>query len=138
MGYAERTKKNGFKIKHDLKQPLIENWPNPEIVKIGSQYHAFADPAGYPIKEGQSPWMGRQLREAVSSDGIHWKKLPFILPDKDADACHVAQTLVTEINGTNWLYLFYATQIGYNKNDSLYYFQYDNIRAMRRKIKRGK
>ena len=138
MGYSENiggfNKKNGFKISHDLKQPVIDNWPNPEIIKIGNQYHAFADPTGWPIKKDQSIWMSRQLREAVSSDGIHWKKLPFIPPDKDADACHVAQALATKIDGTNWLYLFYATQIGYGRKDGNYHFQYDKIRAMRRKI----
>ncbi len=139
MGYSENrenfAKKNGFKISHDLKLPVMENWPNPEIIKIGDQYHAFADPIGYPIKKGQSPWMHRQLREAVSKDGINWKKLDFIPPDDDAPACHVAQALVTGINGTNWLYLFYATQIGNNKKDGTYHYQYDKIRAMKRKIK---
>lgn len=121
-----------------MKLPLIENWLNPEIVKINNKHIAFADSTGYPIKKGQSHWMGRQLREAVSSDGIHWKKLPFIPPDKDACANHVPQTLVTKVNGTNYLYLFYATQIGYKKNENIYHFQYDHIRAMRRKTERGK
>jgi len=139
MGYSENSgnfsKKNGFKIKHNLKKSVIENWPNPEIIKIGNKYHAFADPTGYPIEKDQSPWMSRQLREAVSTDGIHWKKLPFIKPDKDASACQIPQTLVTKIDGTNYLYLFYATQIGNNKKDGTYHYQYDKIRAMKRKIK---
>ena len=138
MGYSENTgkfsKKNGFKISHDLKKPALENWPNPDIIKIGNRYHSFTDPTGYSIKKGQSPWMSRQLREAVSTDGHNWKKLPFISPDKDASACQIPQTLVTKINGTNYLYLFYATQTGYSRNDGKYHFQYDNIRAMRRKI----
>ena len=139
MGYSENSgtfsKKNGFKIKHDLKKPVIENWPNPEIIKIGNKYHSFADPTGYSIKKGQSPWMSRQLREAVSSDGRNWKKLPFLKPDKDSSACQIPQTLVTKVDGVNYLYLFYATQIGYKKNDGIYHFQYDHIRAMRREIK---
>lgn len=53
-------------------------------------------------------------------------------PDEDADACHVPQALVTSIDGKDWLYLFYATQIGYRKNDGNYHYQYDRIRAMRR------
>jgi len=103
-------------------------------VRIGSSYHSFADPTGYPTKKGESHWKSRQIREAVSADGIHWRKLPYISPDKDADACHVPQALLTEINGKQWLYLFYATQIGGKRNDGKYHYQYDRIRAMRRAI----
>jgi hypothetical protein len=76
--------------------------------------------------------MSRQLREAVSDDGLTWQKLPFIPPDGDADACHVPQALVAEVDGKQWLYLFYATQIGYRRNDGQYHYQYDRLRAMRR------
>jgi hypothetical protein len=138
LGYAENTgdfmQKGGFKIKHDLKQPLMENWPNPEVIRIGNTFHCFGDPVGYPIKPGESGWKSRQLREAISSDGLLWEKLDFIPPDEDADACHVPQALVTTINGNKWLYLFYSTQIGYKKNDSVYHFQYDRIQAMRRPV----
>ncbi len=138
VGYAENAgdflKPGGFKIRHDLTSPLIENWPNPEVVRIGNRYHCFADPPGYPIGAGESRWKSRQLREAVSLDGMNWKKLSFIPPDEDADACHVPQALVTVIDGEKWLYLFYATQVGYRKNDGKYHYQYDRIRAMRRPI----
>ena len=138
MGYAENTgefgKRNGFKIQHDLDNPLIANWPNPDVVRIGKCYHSFSDPAGYPIKVGESTWKSRQLREAISSDGITWQQLPFIKPDVGVDACHVPQALLTTIDGKQWLYLFYATQIGNRKQDGQYHYQYDQIRAMRREI----
>jgi hypothetical protein len=138
MGYSENggdfRAKGGFKITHDLRIPVLEEWPNPEMVRVGKTYHAFADASGYPIKADDSPWMSRQLREAVSKDGIHWTKLDFIPPDEDADACHVPQALVTKIDGQDWLYLFYATQIGYKKRDGAYHYQYDRIRAMRRPL----
>ena len=138
MGYAE-NKGNfmtgaGFKITHDLHNPIIENWPNPEVIRIGRMYHCFSDPPGYPVRKGESHWKSRQLREAVSVDGVLWKKLDFIRPDRDADACHVPQALVTRVDGRQWLYLFYATQIGYRKQDGQYHYQYDRIRAMRRSI----
>ena len=38
----------------------------------------------------------------------------------------------TTIDGRQWLYLFYATQIGYGRKDGQYHFEYDRIRAMRR------
>jgi hypothetical protein len=138
MGYAENrgsfTQPEGFSIQHDPRMPLIENWPNPEVIRIGGMYHCFADPSGYPIEKGESPWKSRQLREAVSRDGMDWKRLDYIPPDPDADACHVPQTLVTTVDGKRWLYLFYSTQIGYGKNDGRYHYQYDRIRSMRRLI----
>ena len=84
MGYAE-NKGNfmtgaGFKITHDLHNPIIENWPNPEVIRIGRMYHCFSDPPGYPVRKDESHWKSRQLREAVSVDGVLWKKLDFIRP----------------------------------------------------------
>ncbi len=138
MGHAENTgeflREGGFRITHDLRKPLLKNWPNPEVVRLADGYHCFSDPRGYAIKPGQSGWMSRQLREAVSADGLTWRKLDYIPPDADADACHVPQTLVTKINGQKWLYLFYATQVGYKKHDGQYHFEYDRIRAMRRPL----
>jgi hypothetical protein len=139
MGYAENKDSfalpDGFTIQHDLRKPLIENWPNPEVIQIGHMYHSFSDAPGYPIRKGESPWRSRQLREAVSEDGMSWKLLDFIPPDEDADACHVPQALVTEVDGRKWLYLFYATQVGYKRNDGKYHFQYDRIRSMRRPLR---
>ena len=138
MGYADNAAdfmaKGGFKIRHDLKEPLLDDWPNPDVVKVGNQYHCFSDPSGHPVPKGASAWMSRQLREAISDDGLTWKKLDFIPPDKDADACHVPQALGTEMGGQKWLYLFYATQVGHSRGDGSYHYEYDRIRAMRRRI----
>ncbi|PHR98979.1 MAG: hypothetical protein COA78_25510 [Blastopirellula sp.] len=138
MGYAENkgifTQPGGFTITQDLRQPLIQDWPNPEVIRIGPTYHSFSDAPGYPVQLGESRWKSRQLREAISHDGKTWEILDFIPPDKDADACHVPQALVTTVNGKRWLYLFYATQIGYSKNDGKYHFEYNRIRAMRRSL----
>jgi arylsulfatase A-like enzyme len=142
LGLAENTGDfsltNGFMLKHDPAKPLLENWPNPEVVRIGHRWHSFADPAGYPIpvdtKPDAAPWIGRQLREAVSDDGLHWQRLEFIPPDADAVACHVPQALVTRQDGRDWLYLLYATEVGYTPNDKRFHYEYDRIRAMRREI----
>jgi len=142
MGCAENEGEfmapGGFEIRHDLREPLLANWPNPEVVRVGNRYHCFADPCDWPVTEGTPPdakaWISRQLREAVSEDGITWKKLDIIPPDEDADACHVPQALLTQIGGKQWLYLFHATQIGYKKKDGKYHYQYDRIRAMRRPV----
>lgn len=135
MGYAQNVGEfmdtGGFEIQSDLKKPLIEGWPNPDIIRIGDTYHSFSDAPGYP---GRTGWKGRQLREAVSKDGITWQLLDFIAPDEDVDANHVPQAFSTTIDGQRWLYLFYATQVGNSRNDGKYHYQYDRIRAMRRPI----
>ncbi len=135
MGYAENkgdfAAAGGFKIQNDLTQPLIEGWPNPDIIRIGETYHSFSDAPGYP---GESGWKGRQLREAVSKDGITWELRDFIPPDEDTDANHVPQAFTTTLDGKRWLYIFYATQIGNGLNDGRYHFEYNRIRAMRRPI----
>ena len=140
MGYAENDTEfmapGGFKIVHELNKPLLDNWPNPSVVRIDDRYHCFSDPAGYPIKKGESHWKSRQLCEATSPDGIRWKRLGFIKPDPGIDACHVPEAMITTIEGKRWLYLFYATQIGYRKQDGNYHYQYDQIRAMRRQLAR--
>lgn len=134
MGYAENVgdfgADGGFVVRHDLRQPLIINWPNPEVIRVGNRYYAFADPCGYPEKQGDpnAGWTSRALCEAVSEDGLHWKVLGYLRSDADAAACHVPQALLTTIDGKEWLYLFYATQRGGNPYD----YRYDRIRAMRR------
>jgi len=139
MGYAENAgrfaAKGGFRIQHDLTKPLLVNWPNPEVIRIGERYHCFADPGGYPIRQGASRWLSRQAREAVSDDGLTWKKLDFIPREDENTTCHVPQALVTRAGGKTWLYLFYSVQVGDRRNDGKYHFQYDRIRAMRRPVR---
>ncbi|MEE2826110.1 MAG: hypothetical protein VYE64_05740, partial [Planctomycetota bacterium] len=83
---------------------------------------------------GESHWKGRQLCEATSPDGIQWERRDFISPDPGIDACHVPEAFVTTIDDKRWLFLFYATQIGYRKKDGEYHYQYDQIRAMKREL----
>jgi len=142
MGYSENTgdfvRNGGFKV-HDLAAPLLDDWPNPEVMKIGNEYHGFSDPAGYPVDPSVPAnarnWMSRQLREAVCPDGVTtWRRLDYIPPDDDVPACHVPEAILTQKDGQTWLYLFYATQIGYRKGDGAYHYEYDQIRAMRRLV----
>ena len=127
-------KEGGFRFSHQLEQPVLENWPNPAVVRIGKYLHCFGDPPGYPVPAGGDAWQSRQLREAVSRNGIEWEVLPFVAPDPDVEACHVPQPLVTRRDGKSWLYLLYSTQVGTRRKDGVYHFEYDSIRAMRRPI----
>jgi hypothetical protein len=140
MGYAENTGEfdapRGFKIVRGGDEPLIVNWPNPEVVRIGNAYHSFADPSGYSPRVGEpyEGWRSRAICEAISEDGLDWSIRGFVEPDPDAAACHVPQALVASVGGKEYLHLFYATQRGGNPT---YDFRYDRIRYWRREIPAG-
>ncbi|MEY2983169.1 MAG: hypothetical protein RL562_3396, partial [Planctomycetota bacterium] len=123
-----------FQITHPLDEPVLDNWPNPAVVKVGRRYHCFGDPPGFPVPEGGDGWQSRQIREAISEDGLTWEVLPFVPPDEDAEGCHVPQPLLTRRDGKTWLYLLYSTQVGTRRGDGVYHFEYDRIRAMRRRV----
>lgn len=138
MGYAENTGTfdawGGFKVLRAGLEPVIIEWPNPEVVKVGNRYHSFADPIDPRRKYDhvKYPIRNRAICEAVSEDGLNWKIVGFIQPEDDAFATHVPQALVAEAEGKKWLYLFYSTQRG---GEPQYDYRYDRIRAMRREIK---
>lgn len=145
MGYAENTgdfmDQGGFEIMHDLDKPLLRDWPNPCVVKYGGKYHCFSDAPGYELTAEQaadpqaSGWITRQIREAVSEDGLNWKKLDYIEPDQGVDAFHVPEAFIKNTSNGKFLYLFYATQRGYSTNSDNYDYKYDSIRMMKRRIK---
>jgi len=117
----------GFTITHPLDQPLIQNWPNPDVVKAEGWYYSFADPVIYP---GHTGWAARQIAEARSQDGIVWEVLGYVQPDPDTPACHVPQACVLTMDGREWLYVFYSCQIGGEPYD----WRYNRIRYMRRAL----
>ncbi len=146
MGLAENTGEfgaaGGFKMRHNPRTPLIKTWTNPEVVKIGGLYHCFADPPGYPPTVSGTDagrlWSTRQICEAVSEDGLHWKILGFLPPDPGVPACHVPQALRVRKDGADTLCLFYATQKGARfqlRPGEAYDYRYDAIRAWRKPLK---
>ncbi|MFN8254444.1 MAG: hypothetical protein U0W24_02065 [Bacteroidales bacterium] len=139
-----------FQFIHPLDKPLIFNWDNPQVVQLNKNcYYCFGDPAGYKFElpKGKIPshWPSRQINVAKSEDGIHWTKEYIIPPDPGIDACQVPQTIVVKRDGKSWLYLFYATQVGWRDNGvkykrfegkkNEYNWYYDQIRYMRQEIK---
>lgn len=114
-------------ITHDLAEPVIPQWPNPDVIKYGDQYFSFCDTVGYP---GGVGWTSRQIRVATSPDGLHWTIGDFLAPDSDSPALHVPEAFVHTIDGQDWLYLFYACQRGGDP----YNFRYFGIRYMRHRL----
>lgn len=129
MGYAEGDdsafESGGFLVLKAGNDPMLREWPNPSVVKVGRRYVSYADPSGY----GQG-WPGRQLAEAVSPDGLHWTVTGYFPPDTDTPACHVPAATVVRQDGAEWLVVFYACQIG---GAPAYDYRYDRIRYMKRK-----
>ncbi len=130
MGYAEAPEDaflaGDFDVLRAGADPVLNEWPNPAVIKVNGKYRSFADPSGYG--EG---WPGRQLAEAESDDGIHWRILGWIRPDADTPACHVpSPTMVRDAEGQRWLVVFYACQ----KGGEPYDYRYRSIRYMKQPI----
>ncbi len=127
MYYAENTgdfrEPGDWKIVRGLDEPCIWEFPNPDVVRVGDLYIAFADPGGHP----EGGWAARKTTYAVSRNGLDWKLLGYIEPDKDVQANHVPEGLVWRDGEQIWLYVFYAGQ----RFDD---FRYRCVRAKRRAL----
>jgi len=130
MGYAENSgdflNPKDWRILRAGDEPCLREFPNPDVVKIGDIYFAFADPSGYE----PHPWRGRKIVEAVSLDGLNWQVLGYVEPDPDIPATHVPEAFVWWEGKTTWLYVFYSCQAGGEPYD----FRYKRIRTMRRRV----
>jgi len=116
---------NDWNIKRGLDNPLIVNYPNPNVIRIDDIYFAYADPVGYG--EG---WPGRKIVEAISVNGEDWALLGYIRHDSDVQANHVPEAFVKEEGGKKWIYLTYGAQ----QPTEICDFCYKSIRMMRRPI----
>jgi hypothetical protein len=138
LGYAESKgefdAKDGFKVVRAGDKPLLVNWLNPDVVKVGKRYHCFGDaidmrrtkkfpPEKYPLRH-------LAICEAVSDDGLDWKVVGFLPHEDDVPSASIPQATVLKVDGKDWLYLFYAAQKGGDPYD----YRYDRIRAMRQAI----
>lgn len=130
MGYAENHRDflnpADWKVIRAGDNPCLQEWPNPNVVRVGRMLYGFSDPGGYDTH----PWKGRKIAEAVSTDGLHWRVLGYVDPEPDTPAIHVPEAFVWREGKTTWLYVFYACQVG----GSPYNYHYDRIRYMRRKV----
>ncbi|MHB1458011.1 MAG: hypothetical protein ACYC0V_13970 [Armatimonadota bacterium] len=127
MGYAECPADKfmdpaAWKIIRAGGDPLLKEWPNPDVVKVGSKYYSYADPGGYK----PDGWPSRHIAEAVSNDGINWTVNGHIPPESDTPATQVPEAFVSKENGRYKITVFYGCQIGGEPYD----YRYDRIRSM--------
>ena len=130
MGYAECPADRfldpvAWRILRAGDNPVLHNWPNPDVVKVGRDYYSYADPQGF---HGSHPWIGRRICEAVSADGVNWNVLGHILPDANTSATHVPEALVINEKERTKIIVFYSCQVGGEPYD----FRYNRIRYMSR------
>jgi hypothetical protein len=123
MGYAEAAEgdfmKGGFEVLRAGDDPLLPEWPNPDVIEVDGRYRSYADPSGYG--EG---WPGRQVAEAVSADGIEWTVTGYLPPDPDTPANQIPVATVVDLGAGPQLVVFYACQNGGDPYD----YRYSRIR----------
>ena len=107
-------------------EPLLEDWPNTSVVRLGGRYLAFADPPYYPEEWGGDT---RQLTVAESGDGLAWRVRGHLRP-QGTDSTHVPEAAVLTVEGKRWLYLLYAWKPPSDPWD----YRYKAIRALRRPL----
>jgi len=133
MGYAELPMSNptgdaflqatftSLRFGHN---PMIINFPNPNVVKVGTTYYAYADSS---VKANYGdPWQARAITEATSPDGIVWTIRGYVEPEAGCAATHVPEAYVIG----NTIFVTYGCQRG----GSPYDFKYDQIRRMQRTV----
>ncbi|MBP8131978.1 MAG: hypothetical protein KA184_20555 [Candidatus Hydrogenedentes bacterium] len=130
MLYAENTgdfmNPADWRILRGMDNPCIYEFPNPDVVRAGNVYFAYADPGGHPGDE----WTRRKTTEAASTNGLDWVMLGYMNADADVQANHVPEALVRVEDGKTWIYLAYA---GQRMSD----FRYECIRMKRREVTRA-
>ena len=114
MGYAVNStnfaEPDNWEVLRAGEEPLLRDWPNPDVVKIHGKYYAFSDAPYFGSTLG-GPQNDRRIVMAVSDDGLNWRVLGHIMPEDERFGTHLPQTYVEEIDGTLYLYVFYSMVI---------------------------
>ncbi len=140
MGYAENhgdfMNPSDWKILRGIDNPVLENYPNPDVVKIKGVYFAYSDPGGYTPLMPTYPslqakflkhWASRKICESVSLNGLDWVPLGFIERDSDGQANQVPVAYVEKEGDASWIYVNYGLQVFGD-------YRQDRIRMKRRLI----
>lgn len=119
-GYAENAgdfmSSSAWNILRNDDNPVMTNWVNPNVVMSGGTYYAFADPQGF----GGTLGPHRRIAMQTSTDGLNWSFQGFLSPELGKQGAHVPEAYVENINGTNYLYVFYSREPETNPYDPRY------------------
>jgi hypothetical protein len=133
LGYAENRQDfmspSAWQVLRADQQPLLKDYPNPCVIKVGEKYCAFSDTPNHPESLGGD---GRLLTVAESQNGVDWNYRGFIRPEGMASS-HVPQALLLKVDGVEWLYVLYAWKPETAK-DQQWDSRYKEIRTMRIRV----
>ncbi|CAL1517739.1 hypothetical protein MMC2321_01475 [Chitinophaga sp. MM2321] len=143
IGYAENAgdflnSRSWKRISGDT-TPVLTQFVDVDVVKIGSIYYAYGDPfvewhhvKDKAITDSDNGWSGRQIVEAQSYDGINWKITGYFKPDPGYPANQIPQVFLDHENKR--VCIFYATQRG-KRQSKEYDWKWDNFRYMYKELK---
>jgi hypothetical protein len=134
MGYAENRGEfadpGQWRVLRNGRQPLLQDWPNPSVVRIDERtLLCFSDAPGYPAEFGGD---GRLLTVAESGDGLNWRVLGHLRPEGRA-CSHVPEPFVERIDTGSILHLFYAWKPEAQPGEP-WDFRYKEVRVLSREL----
>lgn len=139
IGYAENDGDflDGFTRINGNTTPLINNFVDIDVVKIGSIYYTYGDPFLYAhgiydqaIANDSPEWSLRQIVELQSYDGYNWTVTGYFRPDSDAPTNQIPQVFINQ--ETEQVCIFYATQAGMSGGS--YDWHWKNFRYLYRSL----
>jgi len=134
MGYAECRGRflepAHWRVLRCDDRPLLRDWPNASVVKVGRRYLSFSDAPNYPETLGGD---GRQITVAESADGLDWRVLGHVRPE-GRESSHVPEAVVLRRGRETWLIVFYAWKPETRSRETWDY-RYKEIRWMRRRVR---
>lgn len=123
VGYAECLgaflEPSDWTVLHAGESPVLPQFPNPDVVRVGDLLLAFGDP---PVGRTGHGWIDRKITVAASLDGVDWLVIGHLDPPEGVPAIHVPEVIVDD----GQLWLCYATQRGGEPYD----YMYDSIRLV--------
>lgn len=138
IGYAENSGNfmdpKSWNRKTGDTTPLIKQFVDIDVVKIGRIYYAYGDPylqacgiSDPEIKVESPEWSLRQIVETQSEDGLKWKITGYFRPDAGSPTNQIPQVFLDHKNQR--VCIFYATQRGLQGSSS-YDWHWNNFRYM--------
>ncbi len=91
----------GFTVPQD--EPLLEDWPNPSVVRVFDKYLAFSDRGRYTSTGNRG-----RITVAESDDGLRWRVTGSLRPESPDQAVGDPEACFTEDANGGSIRLFYS------------------------------